>query len=100
MCKGSLATCCSKTETLAQTVGRWFVMAAVVEEGLVVALTPAQSISNPASSMCPGCSCIAHGVHTTKCSTPTCFDWKTRSQLNWPCSKIMICALWYGSWMD
>lgn len=72
-------------------------MAAAMEEGLVVSLILAQPISNPALRMCRGCSCVAHIVHTTKCSIPICFFRKTKSQFNWPCSKIMISALWYGS---
>lgn len=93
MCKGS--PCYSVFESLAQTVGRWLVMAATVEEGLVGALIPAQSISNPALSVCHSCSCSAHRVHNAKCSTPTCFGWKMKSQFNWPSRKIMVCALWY-----
>lgn len=96
--EGAHDTWCLETETMAQTVGRRVVMASIVEEGFVFALTLTQSISNPALSKCHGCSCIPCRVHTTNCSTPTCFVWKMESQLNWPCSKIMSCALWYGSY--
>lgn len=48
--KRAHATWCSETKTLPPAVERWFVMAALAEEGPVVALTLAQSISSPAVS--------------------------------------------------
>lgn len=69
ICKGNPSYLVSKTETQAQTVGRWFVVASLVEKGLVVALTPAEFISNPPH----GCFSVAYRIHTSKCSSPTCF---------------------------
>lgn len=74
-------------------------MASVVEKGLVLALSPAESISNPPLSLCRGCFCIAYGIQTTKCSSPVLVR-KGDLSITGLAAKLWSGLLWYGSSTD
>lgn len=53
------------------------------------------------TELCHGCFYIVSRIHTTKCSSPTCFGQKGKFQYNWCCRKIMVYALvvWQFDWL-